>query len=269
MLIILVEPNFKFVRRRTMTSANALSASLEDYLEAILLITKTKGAARSKDISKHLSVKGPSVTGALRLLAEKDLVHYAPYDVVTLTAQGRAVAENIVKRHEALHSFLFEVLQLDEQTAESTACQLEHAISESVLERLVRFVQFVKDCPRGGNNWVNGFAHNCDSGASYDVCEPCIKQCMENLSRYQKGGETDTMQIKLSEIQPGERGAIESIEAAGTIRRRLLDMGATPGTVVEVERVAPMGDPIDVKIKGYHLSLRKEEAAGIVLKKIR
>lgn len=251
-----------------MTSSIALSASLEDYLEAILLITNTKGAARSKDIAKHLAVKGPSVTGALRLLAERDLVHYAPYDVVTLTAQGRKVAENVVRRHEILHSFLFEVLQLDEKTAESTACQLEHAISETVLERLVQFVQFVKECPRGGFNWINGYAHNCNAGISRQTCEACIHQCLKNLPDILEKGETDDMHIKLSDINPGEKGAIESIEAGGTIRRRLLDMGATPGTVIEVERVAPLGDPIDVKIKGYHLSLRKEEAAGIVMKRM-
>jgi len=250
-----------------MSSANALSASLEDYLEAILLITNTKGAARSKDISQHLSVKGPSVTGALRLLAEKELVHYAPYDVVTLTSQGRHLAENIIKRHEILYSFLFDVLRLDDKTAESTACQLEHEISESVLERLVMFVEFVQNCPRGGNNWINGFAHNCSNGKDKTMCEPCIEQCLVNFREREEDEVVDVMHVRLNEIQPGQKGTIESIDATGTIRRRLLDMGATPGTPVEVERVAPMGDPIDVKIKGYHLSLRKEEAIGIIVKK--
>lgn len=75
-------------------------------------------------------------------------------------------------------------------------------------------------------------------------------------------------QTSLAVMKPGDKAAILKIEGAGNIRRRLLDMGATAGTLVEVERVAPLGDPIEVKIKGYHLSLRKEEAKRIQVKAI-
>ncbi|MEA1927332.1 MAG: ferrous iron transport protein A [Candidatus Auribacterota bacterium] len=67
----------------------------------------------------------------------------------------------------------------------------------------------------------------------------------------------------LNELQPGERGRIVKVKGGGTIRRRLLDMGMIRGTEVEMERVAPLGDPVEVRLRGYHLSLRKEEAASI------
>ena len=67
----------------------------------------------------------------------------------------------------------------------------------------------------------------------------------------------------LSELKPGQRGKIKKISAKGSVRRRILDMGVIKGADIEMERVAPLGDPIDVKIKGYHLSLRKEEATDI------
>ena len=67
----------------------------------------------------------------------------------------------------------------------------------------------------------------------------------------------------LNELKPRERGKIIRVGGGGGIHRRLLDMGLVSGSEVEVERVAPLGDPIEVKIKGYHLSLRKEEAANI------
>ncbi len=69
--------------------------------------------------------------------------------------------------------------------------------------------------------------------------------------------------LTLKSLKPGERGAIVKISGGGSIRRRLLDMGATAGTEVKVERVAPLGDPIEIKIKGYNLTLRKEEAERI------
>src|SRR6056297_3653538 len=87
-----------------------LSASLQDYLEAIYHIVQKKGAARVKDISERLEVSNPSVTGALRTLADKGLVNYAPYDLVSLTEDGNRVAEAVVSRHEALHDFFVSVL---------------------------------------------------------------------------------------------------------------------------------------------------------------
>ena len=68
---------------------------------------------------------------------------------------------------------------------------------------------------------------------------------------------------KLGELNPGEKGRITKISGSGHIHRRILDMGITKGTQIEMERIAPLGDPIEVKIKGYHLSLRKCEAANI------
>ena len=67
----------------------------------------------------------------------------------------------------------------------------------------------------------------------------------------------------LSELKPKEKGRIIRVGGGGSIRRRFLDMGLVSGSEVEMERVAPLGDPIEVRIKGYHLTLRKEEAANI------
>lgn len=67
----------------------------------------------------------------------------------------------------------------------------------------------------------------------------------------------------LSELKPNERGRVVKVGGGGGVHRRLLDMGLVSGSDVEVERVAPLGDPIEVRIKGYHLSLRKEEATNI------
>jgi Fe2+ transport system protein FeoA len=69
----------------------------------------------------------------------------------------------------------------------------------------------------------------------------------------------------LDALKPGGRGRIAAVTGSGGISRRLLDMGATRGTLVEVERVAPLGDPIEVRIRGYHLTLRKGEAERILV----
>jgi len=65
---------------------------------------------------------------------------------------------------------------------------------------------------------------------------------------------------KLDQIEKGETGLVKSVEGDGKIRRRLFDMGVTPGAKVVLRKKAPMGDPIEVTIRGYELSLRKAEA---------
>lgn len=72
----------------------------------------------------------------------------------------------------------------------------------------------------------------------------------------------------LSDLKVGEQGKITRVAGDGAIRRRLLDMGVIPRTTVEIERIAPMGDPIWIRLRGYQLSLRKEEAINIIVEVI-
>ena len=73
------------------------------------------------------------------------------------------------------------------------------------------------------------------------------------------------MNHSLAQLRPGQSGIVESLSAEGAIKRHFLDMGITKGVRITVERVAPFGDPIAVQLRGYHLSLRREEAANILL----
>ena len=67
----------------------------------------------------------------------------------------------------------------------------------------------------------------------------------------------------LNELEPGDKGKIVKVGGKGRIRQRLLDMGVVSGTQIEVQRAAPLGDPLEIKVKGYNLTLRKKEAANI------
>jgi Fe2+ transport system protein FeoA len=69
----------------------------------------------------------------------------------------------------------------------------------------------------------------------------------------------------LSEFKTGEAGRVVRITAKNPVRRRILEMGVTPGTDICVKGMAPLGDPMEILVKGYHLSLRKGEAAGILV----
>lgn len=73
------------------------------------------------------------------------------------------------------------------------------------------------------------------------------------------------MQKKLEDFIIGETGQILKVEGEGRIRRRLFDMGVTPGAMVTMKKKAPLGDPIEVTIRGYELSLRKDEANLVLM----
>jgi len=145
----------------TVTSTQ-LSESLEDYIEAIFHIEIKKHAARAKDIAERLQVSNSSVTGALRLLSGKGLINYAPYDIITLTPQGKEVAQGVVGKHKALRKFFVDILHIEHTEAEKTACKLEHGISNHILTRIQQFTEYLAECPPECRPWLERFGDLCE-----------------------------------------------------------------------------------------------------------
>ena len=71
------------------------------------------------------------------------------------------------------------------------------------------------------------------------------------------------MERLLGDLKPGERARIERIEGGGALRRRMMDMGIVPGVELEVVRCAPFGGPLQIRLKGYYLAMRRGECAKI------
>jgi DtxR family Mn-dependent transcriptional regulator len=149
-----------------MTEPGGVTSTLEDYLEAISALLEERGAARVRDIAERLSVHKSTVTAALRSLAEKRLVNYAPYEMTTLTRRGRRVADAVGRRHRVIQRFLTDVLGIDDETASQNACRMEHGVDRDVLRRLATFADFV-GCKDGGRDCARRFRSYLEqSGAS-------------------------------------------------------------------------------------------------------
>jgi len=234
----------------------ALTNSMEDYLEAISILEDEKKYVRVKDIAKYMRVKMPSVTGALKLLSDKDLVNHERYEYVELTDKGTAIAKGIRKRHNAVLKFLTEVLDVDPKTAESDACGIEHAMSTATLDRLLKMIECLEECPKGSPECIQRFRLYAEHGEKPPLT--CISNEIEPKKTY----------LTLDMLEPGVKAKITKVCGKGALRRRMMDMGIVPGAVLELEREAPLGDPIEMKIKDCHLSLRKEEATNIFLEVI-
>lgn len=124
------------------TETKKITASLEDYLEAIYNIIEEKQGVKAVEISRKLNVKRSSVTEALKNLADKKLVNYGRYDVISLTPQGINVAKKVSERHKTLYNFFEKVLGINSDEAQENACKIEHVISENVLKRMAAFIEF-------------------------------------------------------------------------------------------------------------------------------
>ena len=118
-----------------------MTASKEDYLEAILDCANEEGKARSIDIARALKVSRPSVNKSLSVLKESGYVEHERYGVITLTEEGRLVAARVRDLHDTLKMFLTDVLGIPADIAEEDACKMEHVISKTTADSLKKYLR--------------------------------------------------------------------------------------------------------------------------------
>lgn len=116
-------------------SKNGLGRSTEDYLEAILIVTRKQGACRMTDIARYLGYSKPSVSVALRKLEEEGLIVKDDWRVL-LSDKGQEIAEHTYEKHKFFKKMLLSV-GVDDATAEQEACLVEHAISDDSFHKMV------------------------------------------------------------------------------------------------------------------------------------
>ena len=126
-----------------MSAKQQLTESLEDYLEAIAELIEVEGHAHAKEIAAKLNVKMPSVTGALRQLEKMGCIVYNTHYPVQLTAKGRLIARDVIRRHGILKRFFSEILGLPQDKASETACRLEHIVDADTIRRFVLFSEAI------------------------------------------------------------------------------------------------------------------------------
>ncbi len=126
---------------------NKPSQSAEDYLERIHELIESKGNAHVADIAQSLNVGQPSVTSMVQKLADDGYLRYEKYRSLTLTDEGRAVAEKIRNRHAVLASF-FTLFDLDDDTQARDIEGIEHHLSSETLNTLADLTAFFEKHPK-------------------------------------------------------------------------------------------------------------------------
>ena len=113
------------------------------YWKVLNLIAGTEGGLKRREICEKLNVKMPSVTGALRQLEKMNYIVYNTHYPVSLTSEGKAVADEVIRRHQVLMRFFSGILGLSLEKASETACRLEHVVDKDAVRRFVIFTEAI------------------------------------------------------------------------------------------------------------------------------
>ena len=219
-----------------------LSPPMEDYLEAVHVISSEQGFARVKDLARHLSVSDSSVVAALRTLKARGLVLQERYGYVRLTEEGRQIAGEVLHRHKILASFLESVLGLDAETAARDACRIEHTVSPPTFSRLKALGEFLRGDAHPDLEWTREFREFCQRGES--------------------AGESA---VSLDTVEEGRTSVVHEVRGGQALRQRLGSLGIHPGDEVTVRRAASWGGPVLIEVHGTEAAIGQGQARRILV----
>ncbi|MFB6253105.1 MAG: metal-dependent transcriptional regulator [Halobacteriaceae archaeon] len=191
-----------------------LSDVMEDYLKAIYILERKKDSkVTTSALADHLDVTAPSVTSMLEKLDKNGLAEYQKYKGVSLTPEGKTIALEVLRHHRLLETYLTERLDFQWTAVHEEADTLEHYISEEFEERIANVLNNPRIDPHG------------DPIPSADL-DPIDEEDTLPLTEFNEG-ET----VEIARLSDRDQEELEY----------LADLGLTPGTIVEIDEIAPIG----------------------------
>ncbi|MGH7498406.1 MAG: metal-dependent transcriptional regulator [Gemmatimonadales bacterium] len=202
-------------------AADALTRSVEDYLKAIYRLSPGGRPASTSDIAHLLELSPPSVSGMVKRLSELGLLEHLPYRGVQLTAEGRRAALRMVRRHRLIEAYLVEFLGYSWDTVHEEAERLEHAVSDTLVERMAAALGHPAVDPHG------------DPIPTAD------------------GSVQELASTPLAGLDVGDTVEIVRVAEGDSERLRYLaTLGLRPGVVVTVLDRQPFGGPVTIESRG-------------------
>lgn len=234
-----------------------MTASTEEYLEALYNLTQDSESASTSEISKRLNITPASVTEMLKKLAVDGYVNYLPYQGATLTPKGFELARKMTRKHRLLERFLHDMLHIGKDKVHKEACAMEHALSDETERALCQTLKSPAKCPDDEK-----LIPPCDLG--FSNCQDCQKWGDD----LEKVGKRNANVISLSSLKEKQEGTIAFIRGDNKVLRRLLDMGLTPGTKIKVSRIAPLKGPVEIAVRGSKLALGDEIVCNVFVERL-
>ncbi len=217
-------------------SADRLTRSVEDYLKAIYRLSPEGRPAATSDIARLLELSAPSVSGMVKRLSELGLLEHIPYKGVQLTEAGRLAALRMVRRHRLIEAYLVQFLGYSWDTVHVEAERLEHAVSDTLVERMAAALGHPVVDPHG----------DPIPGADGSIYEPAC--------------------TPLADVDIGETVEIRRVDESEPERLRYLALlGLVPGVVLTVLDRQPFGGPLMVESAGERHSIGAELAQVVLV----
>ena len=211
-----------------------LTRSAEDYLKAIYHLTDGGRQAGTNELAQALDLAPASVSGMVRRLAEQGLVEHEPYRGVTLAREGRRVALRMLRRHRLIEAYLVAHLGYTWDTVHEEAERLEHAVSDTLVERMAQVLGDPREDPHG------------DPIPGPD------------------GSLAELVYVPLTELKVGDEAEIRRVNTSQADRLRYIGTaGLTPGTRVVVTAREPFQGPIRLRV-GEREQIIGHELAGML-----
>jgi len=222
-----------------MSAVEEVSSTIEEYLEAIYKLQERNGAAKTTELAKQLKVALGTITNTVESMEKQSLIVHQPYKGVKLTAKGRGIALDVIRRHRLSERLLVDILRLEWSKAHDAACKLEHAFGDKeLLGPLDQALGHPKTCPHG------------------------------NPIPSESGKLAEERSEVLLSLNAGEKGTIVKVtDEREDILQYLGRLGLVPGASVEVEDKAPFEGPIMVKVGNANYALGRNVASIIWVKK--
>ncbi len=216
-----------------------ITAVTEEYLEGIYKLQEKDGAARTGDLVKLLQVAPGTVTNTVERLEREKLIKHVPYKGVKLTEEGRRIALDVIRKHRLLERLLTDVLHMDWDKVHSSACRLEHDLTEDVVTSLDETLGHPTTCPHG------------------------------NSIPTKSGGITEGKSESLTDLKLGEKGLVVKItDEEPKLLQYLKMLNLKPQARVEVLEKAPFNGPLTVRVSGVDRALSRDVASVVKVKKI-
>ena len=217
-------------------SADTLTRSVEDYLKAIYRLSPEGRTASTSDIAHLLELSAPSVSGMVKRLSELGLLEHIPYKGVQLTDAGRLAALRMVRRHRLVEAYLVQFLGYSWDTVHAEAERLEHAVSDTLVERMAAALGHPVVDPHGDP------IPDADGSIHELACTP------------------------LAEVPVGETVEIRRVDEREPERLRYLAaLGLVPGVVVTLRDRQPFGGPVTVESAGEQHIIGSELAQVVLV----
>lgn len=216
----------------------AITSNREDYLETIYHLESENKVPTTNEIASHLKISHASVSENIKKLAANGLINHLPYKGVRLTAKGRKLAVDVVRRHRLSERFLTDKLGVKWEEVHTEAHKMEHGISKVVEDKMYKMLGKPKTCPHG----------NPVPDEKGRIKEEPSKPLVD----FERDAKLSI--VKITDEEP-------------KLLCYLATLGLMPRTQIKVEQKAPFNGPIMVRVGNAVYALGRKIAESIWVRK--